>query len=251
MNSLVSIITPSFNSSVYIVETIESVQKQTYTEWEMLITDDGSTDNTVDIISSYASDDRRIKLFQFEKNSGSGPARNKSIQEAKGKYLAFLDSDDIWVHNKLETQVKMMEENNIVFSHSSYGYIDDVGSEIRKPFIVSSYPINYQDLLKRTEISCLTAIYNQEVIGKIYMPKIRHKQDYALWLSILKRGHVSAPQQEVLGYYRQRRGSATNKKYSLILKHYNFLREQEKLSVYCSLKYSAHWIWNGLLKYYL
>lgn len=251
MNPLVSIITPSFNSALFISETIESVKKQTYSNWELLITDDRSEDDTLQIIIRYAKDDTRIKLFQLPQNSGSGPARNNSIQNATGKYIAFLDSDDIWVPHKLEIQVRFMEENNISFSHSSYGYLDEAGNEIRKPFLVSSRPVTYKDLLKRTEISCLTAIYNQEAIGKMYMPDIRRKQDYSLWLSILKKGFVSVPQQEILAYYRQRKGSATSKKHKLIFKHYEFLRQQEKLSIFNSIKYTGWWIWNGLVKYYL
>ena len=198
INPLVSIITPSYNSSQFIVETIKSVQAQTYTNWEMLITDDCSIDNSVEIIKKISEIDKRIKIFRLEKNSGAGPARNNSIKKAKGKYLAFLDSDDIWVSHKLETQIKFMEDNNVNSSHSSYGFLNEAGNKIRKPFIVSSFPIKYRDLLKRTEISCLTAIYNQNEIGKMYMPKLPRKQDYALWLSILKKGYNSIPQQEVL-----------------------------------------------------
>lgn len=251
MNPLVSIITPSYNSSLYIGETIKSVQEQTYQNWELLITDDCSTDNTLELIKRLANNDKRIKIHQLPSNQGSGPARNNSIKNAKGKYIAFLDSDDYWVPHKLSTQVQFMEDNHLAFSHSSYGYWDENGNEIRTPFRVSSTPVTYKDLLKRTEISCLTAIYNQEMIGKVYMPDLRRKQDYALWLAILKKGYSSFPQQDVLAYYRQRKGSATSKKYHLIVKHYSFLRQSEKMSIPQSLWYTGWWIWNGLLKYYL
>jgi len=251
LDQLVSIITPSFNSGKFISETIQSVLNQTYSNWEMIITDDCSGDNTVEIIEQIVEKDSRIRLYRFEKNKGSGPARNNSIKKAKGKYLAFLDSDDIWVPNKLEKQLKFLEENNISFSHSSYGFLDESGNEIRKPFIVSKKPVGYKELLKRTEISCLTAIYNQEEIGKMYMPDLRKKQDYALWLSILKTGVKSFPQADILAFYRQRKTSATSKKHQLIFKHYFFLRTQENLTIYASLHYTFLWIVNGLLKYYL
>ncbi len=215
-NPLVSIVTPVYNSTEYLAVTIQSVINQTYTHWEHILVNDCSTDNSVQIIEKIAANEPRVKLLHLPNNMGSGPARNLAIKEAKGKYIAFLDSDDYWVPEKLAMQVKFMEENNIAFSHSSYGYWDEEGNEIRKPFLVSSYPISYTHLLKRTEISCLTAIYNQQTIGKMYMPDLRRKQDYALWLSILKKGYKSYPQQEVLAYYRQRKGSATNKKYKLI-----------------------------------
>jgi teichuronic acid biosynthesis glycosyltransferase TuaG len=248
---LISIVTPVYNSAKYLNETIQSVINQTYKNWELLIVDDCSTDNSARIIKEIAAFDPRIRFMQLQCNQGSGPSRNLAIKEANGKYIAFLDSDDFWVAEKLEIQVNFLETNKIAFSHASYGYWDEEGIEIRKPFIVSRNAVDYQKLLKRTEISCLTAIYNQELIGKMYMPNYRRKQDYALWLSILKKGFNSVPQQKVLAYYRQRKGSVTNKKYKLIIKHYFFLRQNEKLSRFNSLKYTAYWIWNGLIKYYL
>ncbi|MBU2466759.1 MAG: glycosyltransferase [Bacteroidetes bacterium] len=247
---LVSIITPVFNSSKFLNDSIQSVLNQSYSNWEHLLVDDCSTDNSVELIEIIQKKDHRIKLFRLKVNSGSGLARNLAIESAKGKYVAFLDSDDYWAPHKLETQVKFMENNKIAFSHSSYGFWSEDGVEIRKPYNVSESPVSYKDLLKKTEISCLTAIYNQEIIGKMFMPNLRRKQDYALWLSILKKGYKSYPQQEVLAYYRQRKGSATNKKQELILKHYKFLRNNEKLSVPKSILYTIYWIWNGLVKFY-
>lgn len=248
---LVSIITPTYNSIQFIDKSIKSIVDQTYPYWELLITDDCSTDGTWELLKEYQRQNDLIKISRLEKNSGSGIARNNSIKNAKGKYIAFLDSDDYWIPEKLEIQVNFMEHNNIAFCHSSYGYWDEKGKEMRKPYIVGSHPITYKDLLKKTEISCLTAIYNQKVIGKVYMPNLRRKQDYALWLSILKKGYKSYPQKEVLAYYRQRRGSATNKKHTLIISHYQFLRTQENLSSINALKYTVYWIWSGLVKYYL
>lgn len=247
---LVSIVTPVFNSAIYLNETIQSVIAQNYTNWEHILVDDCSTDNSVEIIKSFALNEPRIRLLKMPINMGSGSARNMAILEAKGKYIAFLDSDDVWVPEKLTIQIKFMEEKQIDFSHSSYGYWDEKSNEIKKPFLVSHNPVSYKDLLKRTEISCLTAIYNQQTIGKMYMPDLRRKQDYALWLSILKKGYKSYPQQEVLAYYRQRKGSATNKKYKLIYKHYRFLVESEGLCFFNAVKYTIYWMINGLFKYY-
>jgi len=194
--------------------------------------------------------DDRIKIFFLDKNQGSGPARNKAINEAKGKYIAFLDSDDFWSPEKLKRHVDFMVEKNAVFSHTSYGFTDEQGKVIRETYHVSDIPVTYSMLLKKTEISCLTAMYDQESIGKYFMPDLRRKQDYALWLSILKDGYVSIPLDEELAMYRQVSGSATNNKFKLIIKHLKFLNEVEKLSFFKSLYYSFHWGINGLKKYY-
>ena len=248
---LVSIITPTYNCEDFISDTIESVVNQTYKNWELLLVDDCSTDRTLEITKQWVVKDRRIMSFTLNENSGSGPARNLAIQKAKGDIIAFLDGDDIWHLNKLSVHVKFMVENDACFSHTSYGYISSNGDIINKELRVSKQEVSYRDLLKRTEISCLTAMYNAKKIGKYYMPSLRRKQDYALWLSILKDGHNSLPCDEVLAWYRQNPNSATSKKYTLVCKHYIFLLNHEKLSVYNSLRYTYHWIINGLKKYYL
>jgi teichuronic acid biosynthesis glycosyltransferase TuaG len=247
---LVSIVTPVFNSGKFISGTIRSVLNQTYKNWEHILVNDCSTDDSLEIISSFASSDSRFKVFHLEVNSGSGVARNLAIKNASGKYIAFLDSDDTWIPERLEHHIEFMERGGYEFSHSSYGYLNEDGSVIPKIYEVSADPVDYRKLLKRTEISCLTAVYNQEKIGKFYMPDLRRKQDYALWLSILKSGIKSYPFPEVLAYYRQRKGSATSNKFRLILKHYKFLRENEKLVIYSSIKYTFYWAVGGIFKYY-
>lgn len=248
---LISIIAPVYNSAQFISEMINSVQSQTYSNWELLFVDDCSRDNSVQIIEQYIVKDPRIKLFILSNNQGSGPARNKAISEAKGKYIAFLDSDDIWHPEKLEKHVAFMQVHDAAFSHTSYGFMDENGNVIRETFHVSKVPVTYRMALQRTEISCLTAMYDVEKVGKMYMPDIRRKQDYALWLAILRRGFKSYPLDIELAWYRQRKGSATNNKFILIHKHYFFLRKQMKLSVLQATKYTGMWMWNGLIKYYL
>jgi teichuronic acid biosynthesis glycosyltransferase TuaG len=162
-----------------------------------------------------------------------------------------LDSDDIWVPKKLEIQIGFMEKNGWAFSHTSYGYIDPLGNRIKGTFHVSIHPISYTDLLKRTEISCLTAVYNQDKIGKHYLSNHRRKQDYALWLSILKSGVESFPIDMELAYYRIRPNSATNKKYKLILKHIKFLMETQNFSFLKSLYYTSYWMVNGIFRYFI
>ena len=248
---LVSIITPTYNSIKYIDRTVLSVLNQTYSDWEWIIVDDLSTDGTREYLSHLQNTDNRIKCFYSEKNQGSGPARNKAIELANGKYIAFLDSDDLWTPEKLQMQVDFMQKNNCAFSHTSYGFIDENDNVIKNTFHVSSMPVNYKMLLKRTEISCLTAIYDQEILGKMFMPDLRKKQDYALWLSILKKGYNSFPLDIETAFYRQHGNSATSNKFKLIIKHWNFLNKNEKLNWFKSLYYTISWGLGGFKKYYM
>ena len=248
---MVSIITPLYNSERFIPETINSVLAQTYQNWEMIIVDDCSNDNSVSIVKNYQLKDTRIKLFFLTENSGSAIARNKAIKESKGKIIAFLDSDDIWLPNKLERHVKFMIDKCASFSHTSYGFINEKGQRINKTFHVSNYPIGYSDLLKRAEISCLTAMYDAEKLGKRYMPNLRRKQDYGLWLSILKGGAKSIPLDEELAFYRQVKGSATNNKSKLIIKHIIFLYKHQNLGIFKTIYYFIWYALNGFKKYYV
>lgn len=248
---LVSIITPTYNSEKFLIETIKCVLNQTYSNWEWLITDDASKDKTVEILKKYSAVDNRIKVFLLKNNMGSGFARNNSIKKSKGKYIAFIDSDDLWEDNKLEIQINFMNKNNISFSHTSYGYINENGNKIKKTFNVSKLPVGYEDLLKRTEISCLTAIYDSSKIGKFYMSNHRRKQDYALWLKILKHGYYSFPIPSELAYYRQYAESATSNKLPLLFKHASFLKETQKMNWFLAIYYTMYWAINGFVRYYL
>lgn len=247
----VSIITPLYNAGEFLEPCIQSVLNQTHQNWEMIMVDDQSTDDSLKIAKTFAANDKRFVLDQLPKNEGSGPARNRAIELATGQIIAFLDSDDLWHPEKLSRHLAEMERVDAAFSHTSYGYIDEEGKPIRETFHVSNYPIEYHHLLKRTEISCLTAMYDVRKIGKMYMPNLRRKQDYALWLSILKRGFKSYPLDEELAWYRQRKNSATNNKFKLITSHWTFLRDHEKLSIPKSAFYFSSWIYNGLIKYYI
>lgn len=247
---IVSIITPTFNSAKYFSECAESVIHQSYSNWEWIVIDDCSIDGTMQIIERYLRMDSRIKVLRTSVNSGSGYARNLGIEAAAGKYITFLDSDDIWVKDRLQTHVGYMEMKASVFSHTSYGYIDEHSNKYEKVYSVSSHSVGYRDLLKRTEISCLTAMYNQKIVGKVLMPNIRRKQDYGLWLKILKMGHHSDPLDVVTGYYRQHDESATSSKFKLILFHLKFLRQHERLNWFFVFYYTICWGVGGFKKYF-
>lgn len=247
----VSIITPTYNSKKFIESTANSVLNQTFKDWEWIIVDDLSKDGTREYLKTLQNKDTRIKCYFLDQNIGSGPARNKAIELASGTYLAFLDSDDIWIDTKLEIQVDFMEKNNYAFSHTSHGFIDEHEEKVRKTFHVSNIPVTYSMLLKKNEIGCLTAMFNQKIIGKMYMPDLRRKQDYALWLSILRKGYQSYPLDIETAFYRLHANSATSSKLNLIGKHWLFLKEYEKMNWVNSTFYTICWGLNGILKHYI
>jgi len=248
---LVSVVTPLFNKVNFIEQCISSVLAQSYANWEMIIIDDCSCDGSYEIAQKYSKVDPRIRVERMVVNSGAGVARNRAISIAKGQFIAFLDADDVWHCNKLKIQLTEMIVRNAAFSHTSYGYLHKKGYIMSKILRVSSRPVTYVDLLKRTEISCLTAMYDVRKIGKVYMPDLPRKQDYATWLDILSRGHSSHPVDKVLAWYRQVPGSNSSNKLSLIVNHYIFLRKLQKLNILNSIRYTTLWIVNGLLRYYI
>ena len=179
---LVSIITPCYNNAKYIGKAIESVISQTYQNWEMLITDDCSSDGSVEVIMNFINQDSRIKLFRLEKNSGAAVARNKSITEAKGRYIAFLDGDDIWMPNKLEIQLEFMSLNDYALSCTSMMYCDEEG--MFKSIELAPQSHSFKQSLKDNRVGTSTAIYDTDKVGKILMPLIRKRQDWALFMTI-------------------------------------------------------------------
>lgn len=221
---MVSIITATFNSSLYISKTIESIQKQSYEDWELIITDDCSSDNSVEIIQDIARVDNRVKVFCLKKNSGAGVARNNSIKEAKGRYIAFCDSDDLWLPNKLETQLKFMDENKLGFTYSSYFTQDE--NHKRIGCIYSPKEISYTEILRNNYVGCLTAIYDVKELGKMYMPNIRRRQDWVLWIRIIKKLKLVKGISEPLAIYTVRANSLSRKKSELLKYHWIVYREE-------------------------
>jgi teichuronic acid biosynthesis glycosyltransferase TuaG len=238
-SELVSIITPTFNSEKFLVNTIESIRNQSYQNWELLITDDCSSDGTINIIEHYIKIDSRIKLFNLKFNSGSGIARNKSIENAKGRYIAFCDSDDIWYSNKLREQVSFLDNNNLSFTYSGYDIIDEENNIISS-FIPKS-ELTYFDLLQSNQIGCLTALYDTKKLGKLYMSEIRNRQDWVLWLNIFKRIKKTKGLERTLGSYRIRKNSISRNKLKMIKFHwkvyYNELGYSASKSLYLLFQY--------------
>ncbi|NNN45451.1 MULTISPECIES: glycosyltransferase family 2 protein [unclassified Vibrio] len=243
---MVSIITPSYNCANYIFETISSVLSQTYSEWEMIIVDDCSTDNSVSVIKSHIEKDSRIKLIQLNENSGAAIARNTAIEAAQGRYIAFLDSDDLWEPEKLATQISFMQKNDIAFSFSAYHKVDEQGVNIGKVDVPEK--VTYQKLLKCCVIGCLTAIYDTQKLGKVYMPLIRKRQDFGLWLRILKKCDSAYGLNIPLAKYRIRKDSISSNKLKAAQYNWKLYREVEKLSLFKSVYYFSHYAINGVLR---
>lgn len=226
---LVSIIMPTYNCGKYIGIAIDSVIAQTYQNWELIIVDDCSTDNSVEVIESYRLKDKRIKFYRLNVNSGAAAARNKAISEARGKYMAFLDSDDIWTHDKLTKQINYMKANNYNFTCTSYRKIDENGDYLNK--IIRAKPkLNYNGVLKYCPGNS-TVIYNVESLGKFKALNIKKRNDYVLWLQIMKKEKYLYGLNETLGYHRVRAGSISSNKISLLYYHWKIYRKIEKLSI--------------------
>lgn len=245
---MVSIITPLYNNSRYISLTIESVLAQTYKDWELLIVDDGSDDGCADIVSRYAQKDKRIKLIR-RTHQGSAAARNHGIRQASGRYIALLDSDDIWEPNFLECQIEMLNTTGGKLVCSAHRRIDETGKECLSPF----YPpleARYEDLLRTCSISCLTALYDTEGNGKIYLREdFKLRDDYILWLDIIKKVGVVYGNQKVLASYRITSSQKSANKLNTIIPQYKVYRQVEQFSVLKSLFYLTCWAINGIIKY--
>ncbi len=247
---LVSIITPSYNSERLIGETIESIKAQTYTNWELLITDDCSTDETWEVIQEYVQKDKRIKAFRLDQNSGAGKARNNSIKHALGAYLTFIDADDLWETDFIEKSLHYSKELNADFVFSSYYRTNETFDVKYSSFIVPKR-VSYNDVLKTCPISCLTAFINIDKLGKKYMPDLKKRQDAALWLSYLKDIDFAYGIKEPLATYRMREDSLSRNKLSAAKYQWLLYKRVEKLSYFKSLYYMFHWAYNGMLKYRL
>lgn len=238
---LVSIIVPVYNSEKFINDTIQTVKEQMYKNWELLLINDCSTDNSENIIKKYVKEDNRIKLINLEKNSGAAIARNTGIESAKGNYIAFLDADDLWKNEKLEKQIKFMEENNYDFTFTGYEFADESGNKLDKIVNVPRQ-LNYKQALKNTTIFTSTVIFNADNLGKdlISMPNVRRGQDTATWWKVLKTGIIAYGLNETLSLYRRSSNTLSSNKMKALKRTWNLYRNVEKLPLFTSL-YNFCW----------
>tara|TARA_R110000868_G_scaffold40945_2_gene140579 strand:- start:2872 stop:3654 length:783 start_codon:yes stop_codon:yes gene_type:complete len=216
---LVSILIPTLNSEKFISESIRSVQNQTYTNWEIILVDDCSTDATLSLVMELALKDQRIHFSKLTKNSGTGVARNSALAAAKGQYIAFLDADDLWKPEKLKKQIDFLINKNLPFTFSFYDCIDEKGNSLNKR-VEAPLHLSYRQLFFCNYVGNLTAIYDVNFFGKIPISSIRKRQDWMLWLTVLKKIKVAHVVPESLAYYRVRTDSISTSKLDLI--KYNF-----------------------------
>ena len=241
---LVSIITPTYNCGKFIARTIDSVLAQTYQNWEMIIVDDCSQDDTREIIEKYMKEEPRIQYHLLDVNSGTAVARTVAMELAKGKYMAFLDSDDIWLPRKLEKQIKWMVDKGHAFSCTSYEQIDEDGNLLDRR-IRTIEKTDYNRLLLDCPVGNSTVIYDVEKMGKFKVPNIRKRNDDALWLQMLKQEKYIWGMQEVLMRYRIRQNSISSNKLKVIKYHWILYREIEHLSV---IRSAFHIFWWCVIK---
>ena len=245
MNELVSIIMPSYNTGKFIQETINSVKNQTYNNWELIIVDDGSTDNTDEVVRAIKDD--RIKYIKNKVNKGAAISRNIALREAKGKWIAFLESDDLWKEDKLEKQIKFMEDNNYYFSYTNYIEIDE-NSNFNGRKITGPQKITRIGMFNYCWPGCLTVMYDSKRIGLIQIEDIKKNNDYAMWLKACKKADCYLLNEE-LAMYRKRTGSISNHSYKTLIKwHYKLYKDAEKQNIVCSIFNTFRNIIFGLYK---
>ena len=248
-SDIVSIITPVYNAESFLEDTVNSVLKQTYQDWEMILIDDCSTDKSREIMEKLALMDDRIVPIYSEVNEGVANSRNKGIEKAKGRYIAFLDSDDLWKPNKLEEQVKFMKSKDIAFSFTGYEFINEDGERLGKIISIPS-KVTYNELLKYNCIGCLTVMIDKKKIDKVEMPTLKH-EDFITWLSILKKDIDAYGINENLASYRKRTGSVSENKIKSATWTWNILRNIEKLNVIKASWCFANYAFITVKKHYL
>ena len=240
---LVSVITPLYNGASFIAQTIASIQSQTYQNWEQIIVDDFSTDESMAIVTKLAASDKRIKWVTLTQNMGAAYCRNKATAIAQGDYIAFLDADDIWLPKKLSRQITFMQEQQCAVSYTNYVHIDEAGQKLGKR--IKALPkLTYKKQRTNNYIGNLTGIYNAAQIGKISAPNIRKRQDWALWLEAIKKaGKPALGLQEDLALYRVREDSISANKVNLIKYNFYFYRRYLAYSQFKSTMWLLRFFW--------
>ncbi|HCZ9273005.1 TPA: glycosyltransferase family 2 protein [Vibrio diabolicus] len=245
MNNLVSIITPLYNSVEFLEDTYKSIVSQTYSNWEWVVTDDMSTDGSWELLRSLAEKDSRIVTFRNNKNLGAGASRNAAIEKARGRFIAFLDADDLWVETKLSDQINFMLENQYSFTYTHYSRFN---SEEELSVVTAPEYTTYKKLMYSNVIGCLTAVYDTQALGKRYMPLIRKRQDMGLWLDILKDTPKAYCLPKPLAKYRMDSGMTANK-FSVLSYQWKFYRDVVGLSLPRSLFTFSVYAVKGTMKH--
>ena len=251
IKDLVSIITPAYNSEKFIEETIISVLEQTYTNLELIIVDDCSKDKTCEIVEKWIKNDNRIKLIKLNENSGAAIARNVALKNASGRFIAYLDADDLWEIDKLEKQIKFMSEMKCGFSCCSYEVIDSDGNSKNK-YIKMKSEVDYMGFLCNNLLQTVGIMADLNIIepDNLVMPPMRRRQDAATWLQVLKRGHKCYGMSDILAKYRRVENSLSSNKFKAVTGVWYLYREVENLniflSLYCFMRYAFLAVWKRI-----
>ena len=244
---LVSVIMPCYNMERFVTDTIGSVMGQTFADWELLIVDDASTDRTASLVQGFVGKDERIRFSVNAKHAGIASTRNRCIQQSKGRFLAFLDADDIWHPEKLEQQMRFMLERHIGFSYTSYDLVDEGGKPLEKT-VKTAGDLNYKDYLRNTIIGCSTVMVDTELVGPVVVPDFRTSEDAATWLDILKKGFKAYAIEKPLTSYKIRRNSASSNKLKASADLWKVYRQNEKLPFFKAVYYFSCYVFNAIKK---
>lgn len=246
---LITVVMPNYNGSRFVGQAIDSVLTQTYKQFELIVVDDCSTDESLRIIAEKAAADARIHIIALPQNVGVANARNVGIREAKGKYVALLDNDDLWFEDKLERQLRLAKQGaDIVYC--SYDFIDENGQQIKKPFVVPTQT-NFKKMLALSVISCSTSFIKTELMQAHPFQAEYYHEDYVLWMELLRECPQAYGDQNVLAHYRQVAGSRSNKKGNAAKERWNTYRKALELNLFTSVFAFVRYAVNGVLKYYL
>lgn len=247
---LISIITASYNCEDFIKKTYDSIASQTYKHWEWIVTDDCSSDSTLECLRKISLNDSRVKVFLNDVNSGAAVSRNNSISKSQGDYLAFIDSDDVWYTEKLEQQLSIMESNDLEFSFTAYELIDESGKSLNRLIdFEQCEAIGYKDMLKKkATVGCSTVMLRKNAFNDLSMPLIRTGQDYALWLKLLKLGAKAYPINKVLTQYRIVPGSISRNKFKKAKRQWEIYRKIERLSLFNTVICFSFYAWRAVFR---
>ena len=233
---LVSIVTPAYNCINTIKKTYDSVLSQTFKDWEWIIVEDHSKDNSFDFIKEMTRNDKRVILLRTEKNSGAAVARNVGIEKASGKFVAFLDADDLWYPEKLEKQIEFMKNNDYLLTYTDYDLLLANGKT--KQYVTKKSSFTYKSLLKTNGIGCLTAMYDASKLGKVYMPlDCEKREDHGIWLDMTRNGLIAYKLSAILSTYRVGNGTVSSSKFKMVKYQYLLYRKHEKFNIIKSAWY--------------
>lgn len=245
MRDLVSVIMPSYNTAEFIKESINSVLNQTYQNFEIIIVDDCSTDNTDEVVAEIK--DERIKYIKNQKNSGAAVSRNRALREAKGKWIAFLDSDDVWLPEKLEKQISFMKENDYRFTYTDYRIVWN-GKDMEPKIYIGPNVVNRKLMYRYCYFSTITVMYNREAIGLVQIADVKKNNDYAMWLKIIEKADCYRLPEVLSYYYKHDNSISSGSKIKLIKHHYILYRKAMGLGKLKSVLYTIKNLFFGVLK---